>query len=250
MGTLSCDTSDGIRLEWACNVRNVCQVFVGTLMDGDPTRLAERVHRLHESLPTPNNRAESVLLRQSLAMLMHRAARTFDQRFHATFSQRTCDGALPTENEGVWVDPETTIEALLHRWIDDYTAWLHRYHVVPPAIRVGQILRERFFELHTLESLARAVGCSRTTLMVQFRRFFGLSPLEYQARVRVAEGMRLLRTATINGDEVARDVGYQSANKFYARLRRHAQLRASQVRALSDDEFNAVLREVTMVLRM
>jgi len=236
------DVSEGIGLDWASSVRNVYQCFVGHLIDGDPTRLRAKVEWLHASLPSPSNRAESILLRQSLAMLMDRTARAFDQRFHANFSHRPCEASPPPENDAAWIDPQITIERLLDRWIAGYTTWFDRHHVLPPATQARRILEERFSEHHTIGSLARATGCSRTSLMLQFRTLFGLSPSEYLARLRVAQGIQRLRTPGVSADDAASYAGYQSANKFYARLKRHAGLRPSQVRALADAEFDRLVR--------
>jgi AraC-like DNA-binding protein len=71
----------------------------------------------------------------------------------------------------------------------------------------------------------------------------GLTPSEFLVRVRVREGLCLLRTTTASVEDVARLVGYQSSNKFYGRVHGYTGLRPSQVRELDGPAFEHMLDE-------
>jgi AraC-like DNA-binding protein len=103
------------------------------------------------------------------------------------------------------------------------------------------MLQEQFASRLTISALAKAAGASRTPLIHQFTGAFGRSPSDYLARVRVREGMRRLRGSRDSVDEVARQVGYQSGSKFYARLRRYTGMIPSQVRSLCDVAFEQLI---------
>ena len=66
----------------------------------------------------------------------------------------------------------------------------------------------------TLESLARAVGLSRTALAQKFRAALGDTPLNYLRLLRMQQAMRLLTESTRPLDAVATEVGYQDAFSF------------------------------------
>ncbi len=66
----------------------------------------------------------------------------------------------------------------------------------------------------TLESLARAVGLSRTALAEKFRSAMGDTPLNYLRGLRMQQAMRLLSDSSRPLEAVAAEVGYQDAFSF------------------------------------
>ena len=66
----------------------------------------------------------------------------------------------------------------------------------------------------TLETLARAVGLSRTALAEKFRSAMGDTPLNYLRGLRMQQAMRLLSDSSRPLDAVAAEVGYQDAFSF------------------------------------
>jgi AraC-like DNA-binding protein len=66
----------------------------------------------------------------------------------------------------------------------------------------------------TLETLARAVGLSRTALAEKFRTAMGDTPLNYLRSLRMQQAMRLLSESDRPLDAVATEVGYQDAFSF------------------------------------
>lgn len=84
-----------------------------------------------------------------------------------------------------------------------------------PHIRsVVTLLHQEHARDWTLESLAREVGLSRSTLAERFRRTMGDTPLSYLRTVRIQRAMRLLTDSTMTLEQVALAVGYQDAFGF------------------------------------
>lgn len=236
------DVSEGTRIDWACDVQNVYQRIVANLIDGDPAAMQHSIDRLTRELPAPANAAESLLLRRSAAMFLDRAGQFAHQRFHISFAQGTCRSAPPLVSEATWMDAHRPFPTLLEGWHGSYTEWFNTNHTLPAALRAARLIEQRFDEPWTTARLARAVGCSRTTLSEQFDRYFGLTPSEYLVRVRMRQGMIRLRTSNDSIEDVERSVGYQS-NKFYSRVQQFTNLTPSQVRALSDEQFQSRIEE-------
>jgi AraC-like DNA-binding protein len=232
-----------VRLDWACSVRNIYQVFVGQVSLGDPSHVEPAVQRMKQSLPAPLDDVEKLHLRQSLALFMDQNARGIHQRLHVAFAMGTCRLDPPGESEASWLNPSQSVDQLLDEWGARNAQWSEQHHELPPVLRALQILRDRFADPLTTDELAELVGASRTTLMDRFTSTVGLTVFEYLARVRVREGLCLLRTTAASVEDVARLVGYQSSNKFYGRVHGYTGLKPSQVRTLEGGRFEHMLDE-------
>jgi AraC-like DNA-binding protein len=82
-------------------------------------------------------------------------------------------------------------------------------------------IREHFMESLQVEDLARLVSMSPSALHAHFRAAAGVSPIQYQKRLRLQEARRRLLTDASSAEAVAYEVGYASASQFsreYARL--------------------------------
>jgi AraC-like DNA-binding protein len=82
-------------------------------------------------------------------------------------------------------------------------------------------IREHFAEPLQVEDLAKLVSVSPSTLHAHFRAVTGVSPIQYQKRLRLQEARRRLLTEATSAEVVAYEVGYASASQFsreYARL--------------------------------
>jgi AraC-like DNA-binding protein len=245
------ETSQGVRVDWACHVRNVYQAAIGDLLDGDPAGFSAAVNRVTCVLPTPADAVEALHLRESMTTLVDRMARTAHARFHANFSPASCRGTpSPLCESTDWRDGDTPLEELLDRAAITYDRWFDQHHDVPAALRATRFLQQHFAERLTIEAVARSAGCSRTTLLEQFTSVLGISPSEYLARLRVREGnLRRLRASDGSVETAARDAGYQSVNKFYARIKRYTGLSPSEVRRMDETAFERILVERLRVTR-
>jgi AraC-like DNA-binding protein len=240
--------SDGVRTEWSYALRTAYQRIVADALDGDPTCIGSMTEDLRTHLPEPGSATETLLLRESLDRQLGHLARTVHQRYHTRFAPGVC--SAPGTRAGLaWTSADEPVDRLLEQWRMHYLAWFDEYHTLPAALRAKRILQEQFAEPLTLEVLSERVGASRTVLSAQFVTFFGHSPANYLARVRVREGLRKLHASEQSIDDVARAVGYQSGTKFYARVRRFTGLTPASIRALDEQAFDELLR-VRLSLRV
>jgi AraC-like DNA-binding protein len=102
---------------------------------------------------------------------------------------------------------------------DAAAGWL-RGLADPRVGRALALLHERHAEPWTLESLARAVGTSRTLLAVRFRQLVGEPPMAYLTRWRISRAANLLHGPRQPLARIAEQVGYQSDAVFSKAFRR------------------------------
>ena len=92
-----------------------------------------------------------------------------------------------------------------------------------PAYRVSkaiQWLRTNFTEPLSIDSLAKQVGLSTSSLHRNFKNVTAMSPLQFQKRLRLQEAKRLLLAESIDAAEAAYRVGYESPSQFSREYRR------------------------------
>lgn len=82
-------------------------------------------------------------------------------------------------------------------------------------------IKAHYAEPLQIEALAKRVNMSPSALHGHFRSVTGISPIQYQKRLRLEEARRLLMAGATSAEAVAYGVGYVSASQFsreYARL--------------------------------
>lgn len=72
----------------------------------------------------------------------------------------------------------------------------------------------------TIATLGGQAGMSRTVLFEQFRRAFGMSPMQFLCEVRLSNAARMLSTARCPIGDTARAVGVSSRSHFNREFRR------------------------------
>jgi AraC family transcriptional regulator of arabinose operon len=93
---------------------------------------------------------------------------------------------------------------------------------VPPAfLALKRHLEDNFPDRMTLAGLARRVPCSVPHLASEFKRYFGLAPIEYVIKLRLHCARMLLADRTQTVTAVARAVGYDDINQFSRLFRKH-----------------------------
>ncbi len=106
-----------------------------------------------------------------------------------------------------------------------------------PHSLIGAVhaLRDRFAETISIGELAGIAQLSLSAFHRQFKALTAMTPLQYQKQLRLLEARRLMISETVNAENAAFRVGYESASQFsreYTRMfgaapRRHvAALRA------------------------
>lgn len=83
----------------------------------------------------------------------------------------------------------------------------------------------------TLASLARAVGCNRTTLQEEFHQVTGTSVHRFLVQRRVHEAQRLLAASDVKTSRVSQEVGFRSASAFGRHFKRITGVTLSTYRA-------------------
>ncbi|GCL64737.1 AraC family transcriptional regulator [Pseudaquabacterium pictum] len=84
----------------------------------------------------------------------------------------------------------------------------------PPVHRALALMQADCAHPWTLDSLAAAVGLSRTGLAQRFRQALGDTPLAHLRTLRMQQAMRLLGDTPQTLEQVAAAVGYQDAFSF------------------------------------
>jgi AraC-like DNA-binding protein len=86
--------------------------------------------------------------------------------------------------------------------------------------RAAGWLREHYRELFSLTELAGQVNMSRTSFCRHFSRITGMSPLQFQKRLRLYEAQRLMLMEDKSAETAAFDVGYESPAQFNREYKR------------------------------
>lgn len=91
-----------------------------------------------------------------------------------------------------------------------YTPGTHNNQVVKAIAWI----RENYKAPINIDMLARQAGMSLASLYRHFRRFTGLSPLQYQKQLRLHEARRMMISGHENASFAAISVGYESVPQF------------------------------------
>jgi AraC-like DNA-binding protein len=81
-------------------------------------------------------------------------------------------------------------------------------------------LRSHFEEPFSLTELASHVYMSRTSFCRHFSRITGMSPLQFQKRLRLYEAQRLMMVEDKSAEAAAYEVGYESPSQFNREYKR------------------------------
>lgn len=80
--------------------------------------------------------------------------------------------------------------------------------------RAIELLRKRYTEPLRIDDLARAAAMAVSTLHHHFKALTGMSPLQYQKQLRLAEARRLMLAERLDASTAAYRVGYESPSQF------------------------------------
>ena len=83
-----------------------------------------------------------------------------------------------------------------------------------------RILKKHLNRSISMETLAKKVNMSISSLHRQFKRITGVSPLQYHKRLRLSEAQRLMLAANERADIAAIAVGYESITQFNREYKR------------------------------
>jgi transcriptional regulator GlxA family with amidase domain len=129
--------------------------------------------------------------------------------------------ALHSELTGPAPDP-VIAGNLLENWLRRVARDWARPMLQPPArlLALRAWMDQYSHEPLRPSDLAKQAGISAPHLSSEFRRHFGVSPIEYLIRQRLARARYLLRDQNLSIGEIARQVGYDDVQYFSKLFRR------------------------------
>jgi AraC-like DNA-binding protein len=115
---------------------------------------------------------------------------------------------------------------ITYRLLSGSTGWRLRQiaavdsqgHQISRAI---ELLKTQFAGSLRIEDLARVAHMSVSSLHHHFKAFTGMSPLQFQKQLRLAEARRLLLGEGVDAATAAYRVGYESPSQFSREYSRH-----------------------------
>lgn len=87
---------------------------------------------------------------------------------------------------------------------------------------VRAMIESRLTEPLPLTELATSAHTSPRQLTALFKRAYGLTPLQYQTRLRIATAQEMLCHTGTSVQEIAHSVGYENLSHFYRLFEHHA----------------------------
>lgn len=131
---------------------------------------------------------------------------------------------LETPNEAVFLAP-LVIREIIYRLLNSnqgdrlrHIAFLRG--TVPPIARAIERLRREFDQPIRMEHLARDLGMSISGFYHHFKAVTGMSPLQFQKRLKLYEARRLMLIEDLDATRAAYHVGYNDVSHFIREYKR------------------------------
>jgi AraC-like DNA-binding protein len=121
---------------------------------------------------------------------------------------------------------------LLRRSLVSQQVWIERFALLqdPQISRAFADMLARPGMAHSVQSLAKTVGMSRSAFMARFRTAFGQPPMVALRQLRMRHAAALLSASALSIDQIARAAGYGSRSSFSRAFRRTYGLDPSEYR--------------------
>ncbi len=115
---------------------------------------------------------------------------------------------------------EIYYRALTGEWGQRLTQLCSAGAHVHRVARAIHLVKSRFDEPLSIESLARAVHMSPSSLHHHFKAVTSMSPLQFQKQIRLHEARRLMLAEGLDATSAGHRVGYESPSQFNREYRR------------------------------
>jgi AraC family transcriptional activator of mtrCDE len=125
---------------------------------------------------------------------------------------------------------------LLRRSLASDETWAGRFSILndPQVARAFADMVEQPGAHHTVQSLARSAGLSRSVFMERFRRIFSKTPMAALRDLRMRRAARELLVDQVSLDQIAYDAGYQDRTGFLRAFRKVYGCSPTEFRATVD----------------
>jgi AraC family transcriptional activator of mtrCDE len=147
-------------------------------------------------------------------------------------SQEIGDGAMATALL------KQVMVRLLRRSLSSNGAWVERFSILsdPQITRAFVGMVEYPGARHTVQSLAKSAGLSRSAFMERFRRVFGKTPMAALRDLRMRQAARAVVAGRASLDQIAYDAGYQDRTGFLRAFRKVYGCDPAEFRAVVDED--------------
>jgi AraC family transcriptional regulator, activator of mtrCDE len=124
---------------------------------------------------------------------------------------------------------------LLRRSLSSMGLWVERFATLrdPAIARAFASMLARPNAPHSVRSLSRTGGLSRSAFMARFNASFGDSPMTILRKLRMRRAAMLLAANDLQIERVARDVGYASRSSFIRAFRSSYGVEPKEYRQMS-----------------
>ena len=128
--------------------------------------------------------------------------------------------------------------SLLRRALVSNAPWVERFSVLsdPQITRAFVAMTDRPGAHHTVRSLAKTAGLSRTAFMDRFRDVFSKTPMAALRDLRMRQAARALVAGQASLDQIAHDAGYQDRTGFLRAFRKVYGCDPAEFRAVVDND--------------
>jgi AraC family transcriptional activator of mtrCDE len=147
-------------------------------------------------------------------------------------SQEIGDGAMATALL------KQVMVRLLRRSLSSNAAWVERFSILgdPQITRAFVDMVEHPGAPHTVQSLAKTAGLSRTAFMDRFRGVFCKTPMAALRDLRMRQAARAIVAGQASLDQIAHDAGYKDRTGLLRAFRKVYGCEPAEFRAVAHEE--------------
>ena len=102
--------------------------------------------------------------------------------------------------------------------------------------KLNQAVNDLMNQQITLEKLSASFGVGKFTLIREFRKHTGMTPVAYMIQIRHKYAQQLLLMSDMTINEIAECCGYSSVSFFISDFKKHQGITPGQVRARNSAE--------------
>ena len=87
-------------------------------------------------------------------------------------------------------------------------------YVPKQYLEIVEYLEKNYMKKITLDDISAEFFVAKTTLLSNFKKFFGCSPIDFLLNVRLTKAERMLFDSDLSIEEISEMCGFSSANYF------------------------------------